>query len=70
MIDIIAWLSEKNGIVFDPYAGSCTTICAAVELERHYIGIEISEDYCKIAEKRIQEEKGKYGLFEQEKQHA
>ncbi|GAG00318.1 unnamed protein product, partial [marine sediment metagenome] len=35
-----------------------------VKTKRQYIGCEISEEYCKIAEKRIQEEKDKYGLFE------
>jgi DNA modification methylase len=37
----------------DCFAGSGTTIIAAKELQRKYIGFEISEKYCKIIEKRL-----------------
>jgi len=43
----------QNGIVLDPYMGSGTTAVASKNLNRNYIGIEISEEYCKIAEERI-----------------
>ena len=33
--------------------GSGTTCVAAMDLKRKYIGIDISEEYCKIAEDRI-----------------
>jgi DNA modification methylase len=53
------WLIERatreGDVVFDPFLGSGTTAVAAVNLGRHFIGIEISEEYCKIAEKRIKE---------------
>lgn len=39
--------------VLDPFMGSGTTAIAASNLERNYIGIDISPDYCKMAEKRI-----------------
>jgi len=42
-------LSFKNDIILDPFLGQGTTIKACKELKRRYIGIEISERYCKIA---------------------
>ena len=49
---IISW-SNKNDIVLDPMCGSGTTCKMAKILGRNYIGIEISEEYCEIARKRI-----------------
>ena len=49
---IITW-SNPGDIVFDPFLGSGTTAKMAVLNDRHYIGFEISKEYCDIAEKRI-----------------
>lgn len=46
--------SEAGEIVLDPFMGSGTTAVAAKQLNRKYIGIEVSEKYCKIAEQRVQ----------------
>jgi site-specific DNA-methyltransferase (adenine-specific) len=43
----------ENGIVFDPFLGSGTTSVVAKKLGRKYAGIEINEDYCCWAEKRL-----------------
>lgn len=43
----------ENGIVLDPFFGSGTVGVVAKKLNRNYIGIDINEDYCKLAEKRI-----------------
>jgi site-specific DNA-methyltransferase (adenine-specific) len=51
--DIIKCFCPKNGIVLDPYIGSGTTALAAINLERNYIGFDISEEYCDLAKKRI-----------------
>lgn len=59
---IKAWMwllercSEKNDIVCDPMLGSGTTAVAAQKLGRQWIGVEISEEYCEIAAKRIEAE--------------
>jgi site-specific DNA-methyltransferase (adenine-specific) len=43
----------ENGIVFDPFLGSGTTSVAAKKLGRAYTGIEMNEEYCCWAEKRL-----------------
>jgi DNA modification methylase len=35
--------------------GSGTTAISAIQFKRNYIGIDISLEYCKMAEKRIEE---------------
>lgn len=49
---IISW-SNEGDIVLDPFMGSGTTAKMALLNNRNYIGFELSEEYCKIAEKRI-----------------
>lgn len=46
--------STTDGVILDPFMGSGTTAMAAEILGRKWIGIEISEEYCKLAEKRIE----------------
>jgi site-specific DNA-methyltransferase (adenine-specific) len=43
----------ENGMVLDPFLGSGTTSVAAKKLGRKYLGIEINEEYCYWAEKRL-----------------
>jgi DNA modification methylase len=45
--------TNKNEIVFDPFMGSGTTAIVCVEHNRKYVGSEIIEVTCKIAENRI-----------------
>jgi site-specific DNA-methyltransferase (adenine-specific) len=47
-------LSYKNDIVLDPFAGSGTSLVAAEILDRRWIGIELSSNYTKIANDRVQ----------------
>lgn len=46
-------LTYKNDIVLDPFAGSGTSLVAAEVLDRRWIGIELSENYTKIARERV-----------------
>ena len=43
----------RPGIVLDPFCGSNTTGLVAQKLKRDWIGIELSPDYIKIANKRL-----------------
>lgn len=43
--------------VLDPFSGSGTTAIVALGLKRNFIGIELSPDYCKNSEKRIEHNK-------------
>jgi len=45
----------EKGIVLDPFMGSGTVAEVALKLNRHFIGIELSSEYCEIAKKRIKE---------------
>lgn len=50
---VLSW-SNEGEIVLDPLCGSGTTCKMAKLHNRRFIGIDISEEYCKIAQKRIQ----------------
>jgi len=47
-------LTYRNDIILDPFTGSGTSICAAEIGGRRWIGIELSENYCKVAKERVQ----------------
>ncbi len=47
--------SFKNDVILDPFNGVGTTTLAAKKTDRHYFGIDVSDDYCKKAELRIAE---------------
>lgn len=50
---ILSW-SNENELIYDPFMGSGTTAKAEISANRKWIGSEISEEYCKIIEKRLQ----------------
>ena len=52
---IISW-SNEGDIVLDCFMGSGTTAKMAIKNNRNYIGMEISEEYIKIANERIKSE--------------
>lgn len=52
MDHIKSW-SNPNEIVLDPMCGSGTTCVSALALNRKFIGIDISKEYCEIAKKRV-----------------
>lgn len=49
---ILSW-SNEGDLVYDPFMGSGTTAKMAILNKRNWIGSEISEEYCKIIERRI-----------------
>jgi len=50
---IYSILDDEKGIVIDPYCGSGTTLVVAKELGHQYVGIDISKEYLKYAENRL-----------------
>ena len=46
--------SNPGDIVFDPFLGAGSTSVTAKKLNRHYVGIEINDQYCVWAEKRLE----------------
>ena len=46
--------SRPGDVVFDPFMGSGTSAVVAKKLGRHYLGIELNEEYCLWAAKRLQ----------------
>ena len=49
---IISW-SNEGDLIYDPFMGSGTTAKMSIINKRNWIGSEISEEYCKIIERRI-----------------
>lgn len=56
-IDLPTWFiklfTAEGDVVLDPFIGSGTTAAAAKQLGRSYVGIDISEEYCRLAEDRV-----------------
>ncbi len=52
---LIEFYTYKGDIILDPFMGSGTTALAAIELNRHYVGYEISQEFVNLAKMRIKE---------------
>lgn len=53
----IKLFTDPGDVVLDPFLGSGTTAVATKELCRAYVGIEIQEEYCKLAASNIEQAK-------------
>lgn len=49
--------SNEGDLVFDGFMGSASTALACMRTNRNYLGFELDEDYFKVAQRRIKEEK-------------
>jgi len=59
---LIEFYSYENDVILDPFIGSGTTALAAIELNRHYVGYDISQEYVDLARKKIKEVKNQLKL--------
>ena len=50
----IRLFTEKGDLVLDPFIGAGTTAIACIKLNRHYIGIEMMENYYRLALEAIE----------------
>jgi DNA modification methylase len=50
---LITMATNEGDLICDPFLGSGTSAVAAKRTGRHFIGIELSEEYCQIARKRV-----------------
>jgi site-specific DNA-methyltransferase (adenine-specific) len=50
---VIRVFSYAGDAVLDPFNGSGTTCVAAAQNGRHYVGFDISEEYCALADRRL-----------------
>ena len=56
--------SNEGDIVLDPFSGAGSTQLSSIQLNRHYIGIELDEGYYKIGLGRIKQENSHVTLFD------
>ena len=55
-------LTQPGDVVLDPFIGSGTTAVACLETDRHFVGIELSEKYYRLALDRIKEKESSLKL--------
>jgi DNA modification methylase len=49
----IKLFSKEGDLILDPFMGSGTTALASIKLKRHYLGIELKEEYCQLANEAV-----------------
>jgi site-specific DNA-methyltransferase (adenine-specific) len=63
---LIGAFTQVGDLVLDPLAGSGSTLLAAWQMERNYLGIELDPDYYAITRQRLEKEiiRGQRGIIE------
>ena len=62
---IVALVTDPGDFILDPFCGSGTTLVAAKLLNRHFLGIDISEEAISLAKQRLAEPvRSSSGVFE------
>lgn len=51
----VSCCTDEADLVYDPFCGSGTTALAAIDKNRNWVGSEISEEYCKLINRRVSE---------------
>lgn len=64
---LITIASNEDAVIFDPFMGVGSTGVAAMELNRKFIGFEISPEYFKAAENRLKNTNMQLTLFTENK---
>jgi DNA modification methylase len=69
--DLPAWFiklfTKPDDIVLDPFVGSGTTALSALQLGRHFVGIEINAEYVELSNQRIHEKQIKLPVIGEKK---
>lgn len=61
---LISVSSNENDLIFDPCMGSGSTGIACINTQRNFIGIELDENYFKIASERVEKAQQQLTLFD------
>jgi modification methylase len=62
LIDRIVASTDAK-IILDPFMGSGTTAISAINYKRHFVGIDLSPEYCEMAKKRIKKHQSQIQLL-------
>jgi len=60
---LVEMFSRSDHMICDPFMGSGTTALACEKLQRKWIGVEVSKDYCDVIVNRVRSEIAQLKLF-------